>query len=152
MLITAFAWYGLLETVFSMAAYFYVNALNGWPGVPLAASGPVYEQATTMTLAAIVFCQVGAVLNCRTDHQSLFRVGLFSNRQVLVGIAVEIALLAAIMYVPFLQDDLRYDRDRTPRLAVPDRASHSDGAAGRTPQDRGETPRQDRTERAGEHE
>ncbi len=103
-LIKAFVWYGLLETVFSMSAYFYVNLMNGWPAVPLAASGPVYEQATTMTLAAIVFCQIGAVLNCRTDQQSLFQVGLFSNRQVLVGIAVEVALLSAIIYVPFLQE------------------------------------------------
>jgi magnesium-transporting ATPase (P-type) len=56
-----------------------------------------------MTLAAIVFCQIGAVLNCRTDQQSLFSVGLFSNRQVLIGIGVEVALLSAIIYVPFLQ-------------------------------------------------
>ena len=102
-LVKAFAWYGLLETVFSMSAYFFVNVMNGWPSVPLATSGPVYEQATTMTLAAIVFCQIGAVLNCRTDTQSLFTVGLFSNRQVLLGIAVEISLLSAIIYVPFLQ-------------------------------------------------
>ena len=102
-LVKAFAWYGLLETLFSMSAYFYVNVLNGWPAVPLAASGVVYLQATTMTLAAIVFCQIGAVLNCRTDQQSLFSVGLFSNRQVLIGIAVEVALLSAIIYVPFLQ-------------------------------------------------
>jgi magnesium-transporting ATPase (P-type) len=102
-LVKAFAWYGVLETVFSMSAYFYVNFLNGWPAVPLAASGPVYLQATTMTLAAIVFCQIGAVLNCRTDQQSLFTVGLFSNRQVLFGIVVEVALLSAIIYVPFLQ-------------------------------------------------
>ncbi|MGB2978492.1 MAG: cation-transporting P-type ATPase [Propionicimonas sp.] len=102
-LVKAFAWYGLLETVFSMTAYFYVNIGNGWPGVPLAASGPVYERATTMTLAAIVFCQIGAVLNCRTDRQSLFTVGLLANRQVLVGIAVEVVLLSALIYVPFLQ-------------------------------------------------
>ncbi|MFZ0531048.1 MAG: cation-transporting P-type ATPase, partial [Propionicimonas sp.] len=102
-LIKAFAWYGLLETFFSMSAYFFVNFRNGWPTVPLAASGPVYEQATTMTLAAIVFCQIGAVLNCRTDRQSVFRVGLFSNRQILVGIVVEVALLGAIIYLPFLQ-------------------------------------------------
>ena len=102
-LVKAFLWYGLLESAFSMSAYFYVNAMNGWPTVPLAASGPVYQHATTMTLAAIVFCQIGAVLNCRTDQQSLFKVGLFSNRPVLVGIAVEVALLCAIMYLPFLQ-------------------------------------------------
>lgn len=57
-----------------------------------------------MTLAAIVFCQIGAVLNCRTDRQSVFATGLFSNRQVLVGIATEVVLISAIIYLPVLQD------------------------------------------------
>ena len=63
--IKAFFWYGLLESIIAMGAYFFVNILNGWPNVPLANSGIVYRQATTMTLAAIVFCQIGMVLNCR---------------------------------------------------------------------------------------
>jgi len=102
-LIKAFFWYGLLESIISMSAYFYVNILNGWPNVPLASSGIVYKQATTMTLAAIVFGQIGAVLNCRTDEQSLFKIGLFSNKKVIRGIAFEILLLSAIIYAPFMQ-------------------------------------------------
>lgn len=75
----------------------------GWPTVPLADSGVIYSQATTMALAAIVFCQIGAVLNCRTEKQSVFKVGLFRNRSILFGIAFEILLLSAIIYVPLLQ-------------------------------------------------
>lgn len=56
-----------------------------------------------MTLAAIVFCQIGVVLNCRTEKQSVFKVGLFSNTTVLFGIVFEILLLSAIIYVQFLQ-------------------------------------------------
>ncbi len=102
-IIKAFLWYGLLESSVAMAAYFFVNYLNGWPNVPLASSGIIYSQATTMTLAAIVFCQVGMVLNCRTESQSVFKIGLFSNRRVILGILFEILLLSAIIYVPFLQ-------------------------------------------------
>ena len=102
-IIKAFLWYGLLESSVAMAAYFFVNYLNGWPNVPLASSGIIYSQATTMTLAAIVFCQVGMVLNCRTESQSVFKIGLFSNRRVMLGILFEILLLSAIIYVPFLQ-------------------------------------------------
>jgi Ca2+-transporting ATPase len=101
--IKAFFWYGLIASFISMGAYFFVNVLNGWPIVPLADSGIIYNQATTMTLAAIVFCQIGAVLNCRTEKQSVFKVGLFRNRSILFGIAFEILLLSAIIYVPFLQ-------------------------------------------------
>ncbi len=100
----AFFWYGLLESIISMGAYLFVNVLNGWPNIPLASSGIDYQRATTMTLAAIVFCQIGAVLNCRTEQQSVFRVGLFSNKRVLQGIVIEILLICAIIYVPFLQN------------------------------------------------
>jgi len=102
-LIKAFFWYGLLEIYYLNDAYFYVNVMNGWPTVPLASSGMVYKQATTMTLAAIVFGQIGSVLNCRTEEQSLFKIGLFSNKKVIRGIAFEILLISAIIYIPFLQ-------------------------------------------------
>jgi magnesium-transporting ATPase (P-type) len=100
----AFVWYGMLESIVAMGAYFYVNLLHGWPNIPLASSGLVYRQATTMTLAAIVFCQIGMVLNCRTEKQSVFKVGIFTNKRVLLGIVIEILLLSALMYVPFLQE------------------------------------------------
>jgi Ca2+-transporting ATPase len=100
----AFLWYGFLESIISMGAYFYVNMLNGWPNVPLASSGMVYRQATTMTLAAIIFGQIGAVINCRTETQSVFKIGLFSNKRVLQGIVFEIMIIFAIIYVPFLQE------------------------------------------------
>ncbi|MDP4152292.1 MAG: cation-transporting P-type ATPase [Bacillota bacterium] len=103
LIIKAFLWYGLIESVISMGAYFFVNYLHGWPSVPLASTGFVYRQATTLTLASIVFCQIGIVLNCRTNVQSLFKVGIFSNRKIVFGIIFEIFLLSALIYVPFLQ-------------------------------------------------
>ncbi|QGF24712.1 cation-translocating P-type ATPase [Raineyella fluvialis] len=99
----AFGWYGLLEAAFSMAAYVLVNVEHGWPAVPLASSGELYARATTMTLGAIIFGQIGAVLGCRTRADSLGRIGFFSNRRIMVGIGVEIILLAALSYVPMLQ-------------------------------------------------
>lgn len=102
--IKAFFWYGALEAFFGMLAFFMVYLLNGWPRVPMALSGPVYQQATTMTLAAIVFCQIGAVMNCRTERLSVFHIGLFANKRILKGIAFEIVLVILLMYVPFLQN------------------------------------------------
>jgi len=66
----------------------------------MAASGETYQRATTMTLAGIVAAQVGNVFACRTDRESIFRVGLFSNRFVLWGIAAEIAILLMLILVP----------------------------------------------------
>jgi len=103
LVILAFFWYGLIESAISMGAYFFVNMVNGWPNVALASSGLIYRQATTMALASIVFCQIGVVLCARTEKQSIFKVGLFSNKNVLKGIVFEILLITAIIYVPFLQ-------------------------------------------------
>ena len=99
----AFAWYGLLASAVSTGAYFFTNWQAGWPGQALAGSGIGYARATTMTLAAIVFCQIAAAINCRTTVTSVFKFGLFSNKRVWAGIGFEIVLLAVLVYVPVLQ-------------------------------------------------
>lgn len=104
LMIKAFLWYGILGTLASIISYFFVNYQNGWPNVPLAGEGdPVYVKATTMALAAIVFAQIGAVFNCRTEKQSIFKVGMFSNKQVNIGIVFEIVLIIAFVYLPPFQ-------------------------------------------------
>lgn len=101
LIIKAFLWYGMLGSAASAFSYFYVNIQNGWPNVPLAAgTDPIYLKATTMALAAIVFSQIGAAFNCRTARQSVFRVGMFRNRHVNVGILFELLLLAILVYFP----------------------------------------------------
>ena len=42
-------------------------------------------------------------MGCRTDRVSIFRLGFFTNRLVLWGIAAELTLLALLIYTPFLQ-------------------------------------------------
>lgn len=102
-ILVGFIWYGLLGTVFALGGYFLANLLNGWPNVPLAAEGTrEYAQATTMMLAGVVFSQMGMVLNNRTDHESVFKRGLFSNRYINAGWVIELLILVAIIYVPFL--------------------------------------------------
>ena len=102
-LLRAYAFLGAAEALFSLGAFFWTYWLAGWrPGLPMVAEGPLYRRATTMTLSAIVACQVGNIFACRTDRESLVRVGLFSNPHVFAGIAVEVGLLAALILVePF---------------------------------------------------
>lgn len=106
LILKAFCWYGLLEGAFAIAAYFFLNHLHGWPENPLASTGTVYQMATAITFAAIVMGQVGAVFGCRTQRLSVFKAGLFSNKMILIGIAVEFALLSLLVYLPlpFLHD------------------------------------------------
>ncbi len=102
-LLIGFLWYGLLGTLFAVGGYFLANFLNGWPGVALAAEGTAaYAQATTMMLAGVVFSQIGMAMNNRTDCESVVKRGLFTNKYINVGIVIEVLILLAIMYIPFL--------------------------------------------------
>lgn len=103
LILTAFAWYGAIASIVSTFAYFFVNMENGWPTQNLLASGIGYNRATTMTLAAIIFCQIAAALNCRSKYTSVFKLGLFSNHRIWAGIIFEIALLAILVYTPGIQ-------------------------------------------------
>jgi P-type Ca2+ transporter type 2C len=102
LIVRALFWYGMIGSVAAMSAFFFLYWQHGWPEIAMASSGTVYRMATTMTLGAIVATQVGVVFNCRTEHTSIFKVGFFSNRLVLLGIAFEITLLCILAYVPFL--------------------------------------------------
>jgi magnesium-transporting ATPase (P-type) len=100
-LLHAYGFLGVIEAGLALGAFFWTYWLAGWrPGLPMAASGDLYVRATTMTLAGIVAAQVGNVLACRTERQSVFRVGLATNRPVLGAIAAEIGILLMLMLVP----------------------------------------------------
>lgn len=104
LLLRAYGFLGSLEALAAMAGFFFVYLLHGWrPGMELPSSGPLYIEATTMTLASIVFAQVGNVFACRTERESILKVGLLSNRLVLIGILVELLLLNLLMQIPLLQ-------------------------------------------------
>jgi len=94
---------GLLEGIGAMTSFFVGFLLGGWrPPAGLPDAGTAYFQATTMTQTAIVMGQVGAGQAMRTESRSAFSIGLMSNRFLLVGIAVELALAVALVYMPGL--------------------------------------------------
>jgi calcium-translocating P-type ATPase len=100
-LLRAYGFLGVIEAALALLGFFWIYWLAGWrPGLPMAAAGALYQRATTMTLAGIVAAQVGNVFACRTDRESVFRAGLFTNRLVLAGIAAEIAILVGFILVP----------------------------------------------------
>jgi magnesium-transporting ATPase (P-type) len=87
-----------------MTSFLWAYWLAGWrPGEGLVDSGPLYVQATGMTCLGVVAAQVGAGLAMRTDRRSILSVGPLTNRFLLVGIAGEVGLAIALVYVPALQ-------------------------------------------------
>ena len=103
-MLVGFLWYGLLGSLFAVGGYFLASFLNGWPRVPLGAEGTLaYAEATTMMLAGVVFSQMGMAMNNRTDTESVLRRGLFTNKYINAGLVIEVLILIALMYVPFLR-------------------------------------------------
>jgi magnesium-transporting ATPase (P-type) len=65
-------------------------------------AGMVYVLATTMFHAGVITTQIGNALACRTERTSVFSIGLFSNRFLLLGFLVELTLIVILIYArPF---------------------------------------------------
>ena len=101
LLIKAFVWYGLIEAALAMGAFFLNYWVNQGNLNHLASSGPLYREATTMTLGAIIFTQIGMAMNSRKGRGSIFQVNPFANRIISLGIVLEIVLFIILSYVPF---------------------------------------------------
>ncbi len=104
LLVRAYLFLGVLEAVAAMAAFFFVLRSAGWSYGDLPGRlDPLYLQATSACLAAIIVTQVVNVFLCRDPRASLFTIGLGGNRLILLGIAVELALVLGIVYTPWGQ-------------------------------------------------
>jgi len=99
LLLRAYLFLGMLEAVVSMAAYFFMLHSGGWRwGESLESQDPLYLQATTACLSAIIVTQIVNVFLCKTPGRSVFGAHLFDNRIILWGIALEAALILIIDY------------------------------------------------------
>lgn len=116
LMLRAYCFLGLIEGLAGMAGFFLIWWSNGYGITQIQAVTPsiishsatastmaIYHQATTVTLAVIVACQDGNVFACRSERVSIFRLGLFSNRLIWLGIAIEWVLILSIIYSPTLQ-------------------------------------------------
>ncbi|PKO15529.1 cation transporter [candidate division BRC1 bacterium HGW-BRC1-1] len=61
-----------------------------------------YREAQTMAVTTVVFFQIFYLFNCRSLHDSIFRIGLWSNKFIYVGIGLLIVLQMGFIYLPFM--------------------------------------------------
>jgi magnesium-transporting ATPase (P-type) len=59
--------------------------------------------STAIFLAGVITTQIGNAYACRTRRTSVFTIGFFSNRFLLVGILIELLLVNILIYVPPFQ-------------------------------------------------
>ncbi len=107
MLVRAWLFLGVMVAGLSMAGFFFVLSRAGWhAGDPVGRGHPLHDaylEATTMTFAGMIAGQIGTAFAVRTRRASLWSIGVFSNRYLLLGVAAEIALAAVFIYAPPLQ-------------------------------------------------
>lgn len=101
----AYFWLGPIQSLAAMSAFYFMYWSNGYWGqwLNLPASGSLYRSATAMALAAVVTTQIGNLFAQRTERASVFRLPLFNNRLMWMGIASELIVVLLIVYTPFLQ-------------------------------------------------
>ncbi|NPV39856.1 MAG: cation-transporting P-type ATPase [Anaerolineae bacterium] len=103
MLFRAYFWLGSIQSLATMAAFYYFYWTNGYAGqwINLPGEGSLYRSATGMALAAVVMTQIGNLFAERSERTSVFKFSLTNNRMLWIGIASEVLLVFAIIYLPF---------------------------------------------------
>jgi len=108
LLTRSFLYLGMIQAVAAMGAFFFLYWRYGWrPGMNMftfgaiaVGSSTVYILATTMTHGAVVTTQIGNGFAQRTNRESIFKVGLFSNKFMNYGIIGELIIFCMLVYLP----------------------------------------------------
>jgi sodium/potassium-transporting ATPase subunit alpha len=102
LLMRGYIFLGLISSAGVLFAYFYVLFRGGWQwGMSLPVDSILSRQASTATFLGIVILQIGNVFACRSSRESVFKLGIFSNKLIIIGIIVEVLLSAFIIYHPY---------------------------------------------------
>jgi len=95
---------GVIVSVGAIYWAFHVWGTGGWALGQNTVSDPmIYARGTTIVMAGIMMGQLGNLFSARTSSSSAFRLSPFRNRWIFLGILGQIAVMAAIIYTPFLQ-------------------------------------------------
>ncbi len=98
-----FAFLGTLQSLGVITVFFWrIHSAHLGFG-DFTAATPAYREALTMTQGGIVVSQFFNSFTVRTERESVFRAGLFSNRWLLGAGLVSVGFMVAVSYVPLLQ-------------------------------------------------
>jgi P-type Ca2+ transporter type 2C len=101
----SYLWLGPAQAAITMGAFwlaFRAQGIDaGWLELP--SSGRAYAAATAAALAAVVTTQIGNLFAHRTERVPIRRAGWTGSRLLWIGVASELAVIAAVVYLPPLQ-------------------------------------------------
>jgi len=96
---------GIFETVGSLGGCLLVWVMGGWVyGDVMLESNPVYRAGITVTLAAVICNQIANVFACKSERNSIFKIGFFRNKWILWAILGQLTIICALIYIPWIRD------------------------------------------------
>ena len=98
-------WVGLLMAIITLGMQWW--AINH--------SGSHWQ---TMAFSVLCFSQLGHVMAIRSNRESVFKIGLFSNRAMLLALAITIGLQLMVIYLPFFNEIFRTEPLTLTELAI----------------------------------
>jgi len=98
-----FCFLGGIQSLGVVLAFLWKIHTAGIPYSAFTPHNPTYREALTMTQAGIVVSQFFNSFAVRTEVQSVFTVGVFSNRPLVFAGLFGIGMMCAISYLPALQ-------------------------------------------------
>ena len=102
-LVRRFLFLGGIQSAGVVAAFFWRIHTAHIPFGAFTASNPTYREALTMTQAGIVVSQFFNSFAVRTETESIVRVGLLSNKLLVLAGGFGLAFVSCVSYVPALQ-------------------------------------------------
>lgn len=93
------------------AFYYHLNIAKG-------SEQEIIEQGRTAVFIILAFTQLFNVLNMRDLKQSVFTIGIFSNKYINIAIIVSVILQMSVIEVPFLKNIFRLQRIEFAELII----------------------------------
>ena len=90
------AWQGVLVGLVTLAAYFLGEYI-------LSSPNETYQAANTMAFATLTLCQLFHAYDVRSDHRSIFELGIFTNPAMNRAFLAGALLQCAVLLLPPLQ-------------------------------------------------
>ena len=114
LLARSFLWLGMIEAVLCYIGFYIVYDFAGvarflhlpmiqmltLPGLTHLTAPQVYILAVTVFHAGVVTAQIGNAFACRSEKARGRYLGWLSNRSLLLGIGIEIAIILSLIYIP----------------------------------------------------
>ncbi len=99
-----FLFLGSIESAGVVFAFFWKIDSAHLPYASFTASTPTYREAITLVQVGIIVSQLFNLFAARSDRESVFAIGLLSNRPLVGAALLDVGVAVAVSYLPPLQN------------------------------------------------